>query len=219
MRDLWCAIRAVYFTRIRGYYRLQPVLDGFRKKVIPNEVDASPKKLNLGSSHRLLPGYVNVDGLAERRPDVVCDVSRLGFARDNEYDLVRASHILEHFALGDLSEVLAEWRRVLKTGGHLVVCVPNHQALAWRGILQPSGYNLDPMTYRNGWINGLFALDLPPELRHKIVFHFESLRGLLEKHGFTRIRRLNYRKEHPFTLGIPDDSCTPLSLNVVAVKR
>jgi hypothetical protein len=30
---------------------------------------------------------------------------------------------------------------------------------------------------------------------------------------------MNYRKEHPFTLGIVDDSCNAFSLNVAAVKR
>jgi predicted SAM-dependent methyltransferase len=219
MRDLWSAASGAYLSRVRGYYRLQAMLDRLRSSRVPSQVYASPKKLNLGSSDRLLPGYVNVDGLPERRPDVVCDVSRLTFAGDGEYDLLRASHILEHFAFEDVRNVLAEWHRVLKVGGYLVVCVPNQRALAWFAILRPARYNLDPETYRNGLISGIYALDLPPEYRHKMVFRYASLRRLLEECGFAKIRRYGFRKEHPYTLGIEDDSCSPLSLNVMALKR
>jgi predicted SAM-dependent methyltransferase len=173
----------------------------------------------LGSSNRLLPTYINIDALPEHSPDIVCDVSRLTFARDNEYDLVRASHILEHFAFEQLAEVLGEWRRVLRTGGYLVVCVPNCRALAWRAILQPSGFDLDEKTYRNGWISGTFALGLPPEFMHKIVFTRKSLTAVLSRSGFQVVGGLDYRKEHPFTLGITDDSCSPFSLNIAAIKR
>ena len=212
------ALEALYFSRVRGYYRIQPFIDRFRKQIVPNSIYKSPKKLNLGSSYRLLPSYINVDVLEERNPDIVCDIRKLKFSPDNEYDLVRASHVIEHFALEELPDVLAEWRRVLKVGGCLVACVPDYLALSWRAILKPSGFNLDEKTYRNGWINGLFALDLPPEFRHKIVFTFDSLAGLLTDSGFKVLGKQHYRVEHPFTLGITDNSCSLFSLNVVAQK-
>jgi predicted SAM-dependent methyltransferase len=219
MSDLWPAVKALYLSRVRGFHRVQRILDRFRRQRIPDEVYASPKKLNLGSSDRLLPTYINVDAVPNKKPDIVCDASRLTFARDNEYDLVRASHICEHFAFEQLFEVLAEWRRVLRAGGYLIVCVPNFRALAWRAILQPSGYDLNEITYANGWITGMFAVGTQPEFGHKIVFTRKSLADVLKRSGFELVGELDYRKEHPFTLGIADNSCSPFSLNVAAIKR
>ncbi len=219
MSDLWLALTRLYLSHIRGYYRVQGILDRLRRQRIPEEVYASPRKLNLGSSHRMLPSYINVDVMKERHPDIVSDVSRLDFAGDNEYDLVRASHILEHFSFDRIPCVLAEWRRVLKPGGYLIVCVPNYRVVAWAAILRPSGYNLVDKHFGSPWIHGLFALDLPPEFRHQIVFTRKSLVKLLNESGFNVVGVLHYRKEHPYTIGITDDSCTPFSLNVAAIKR
>ena len=218
MSDFWDVVRSLYIPRIRGIRRIQYALDGRGKQVIPDSVYASPKKLNLGSGRNPLPTYVNVDVLEERKPDIVSDITKLDFAADNEYDLVRASHVLEHFPLERIPDLVTEWRRVLRVGGYMVVCAPNYRALSWRAILSPSGFKLDESTYKNGWIYGLYALDLPPPYRHQIVFTAQSLTDLLNSLGLKVVGRLNYRKEHPLTLGIRDDSCTPFSINVAAVK-
>jgi predicted SAM-dependent methyltransferase len=217
MSDLWSAINAIYLTKIRGHYRIRCILAKLRKPVIPDEIYKSGKKLNLGSSDRLLPNYTNVDALEERNPDIVCDVSKLDFASDNEYDLVRASHILEHFSFEEIKQVLSEWRRVLRMGGYLIVCVPNYKVSCWGVILKPSILELDEKTYKSR-INGIFALDLPPQYRHKVVFTYKSLTKLLNNSGFRVISRINYLREEPFTLGIEDDSCGFFSLNLVAIK-
>lgn len=197
---------------------MQRFISKFYRQKVPNEIYRSSKKLNLGSSNRLLPTYINVDILAEHNPDIVCDVSKLDFASDNEYDLVRASHILEHFSFEEIKQVLNEWRRVLKKGGYLIVCVPNFKALAWSVILKPSAYDLSKQIYGNSPVNGIFAADLPPQFRHKVVFTYVSLTDLLNISGFKVISRLNFLREGPFTLGIEDDSCDYCSINLVAIK-
>ncbi|MBJ6723691.1 class I SAM-dependent methyltransferase [Geomesophilobacter sediminis] len=215
MRGLMAAVEGVFLSKVRGYDRVQPLLNRFRRDVLPPEVARSAKKLNLGSSFRPIPTYVNVDVLEERHPDIVCDVRRLTFSGDDEWDLVRASHVLEHFPPGEVPEVFSEWTRVLKAGGYLVLCVPYFQAISWRVILDPSGWNLPA---QNGWINGLFALDLPPQFRHQTVFTYESLSKLLAGCGCKLVGKQHFRVAHPYSLGIEDDSCTPFSLNVVARK-
>ena len=214
-------LAALYDTRIahwRGAYRLGCWLGRQASSLIPAEVYESDKKLNLGSSNRSLPGYVNVDGLAERHPDIVSGVDRLDFASDNEYDLVRASHVIEHFTVEECPAVLAEWRRVLKPGGWLVICTPDYIRLSWRAILKRSRFDPASKNYLPDWIGGLFAVDLPPEFRLKDVFTEASLRSLLQSAGFQVIGRQHYLVEHPYTLGISDDSCNLLSLNLAARK-
>ena len=219
MGGLKRALIGMTVEKTHTWKRLLERTYSIRASTIPREIYQSLKKLNLGCSVHRLPTYVNVDVQERFNPDIVSNATSLKFSGDNEYDLVRASHILEHFDLKDCFSVLSEWRRVLKPGGYLVICVPYYEALAWRTVLWPRGLALDETTLKNGWINGLFALDLPPEFRHKIVFSERSLRNLLHECGFQVKSRLNFFAEEPYTLGIKDDSCNSFSLNLAAVKR
>ena len=56
-----------------------------------------------------------------QRPDVGADVQALPF-RDSAFDAVKATEVLEH--VPDVARALAECRRVLRPGGHLVITVP-----------------------------------------------------------------------------------------------
>jgi ubiquinone/menaquinone biosynthesis C-methylase UbiE len=74
--------------------------------------------LNLGSGDLRLPDYVNVD---LHGGDVRANALRLPF-RDQAFDTVHASHILEH--IPDLEAAMQEIHRVLRPGGTLVAHVP-----------------------------------------------------------------------------------------------
>ena len=68
---------------------------------------------------------------------VGADVRRLPFA-DESFDLVLSNSTLDHFAsLDDVAAALAELRRVLRTGGHLVLTLDNlaNPAVALRNAL------------------------------------------------------------------------------------
>jgi predicted SAM-dependent methyltransferase len=54
-------------------------------------------------------------------------------------DFVYSSHLLEDFA--DTTEVLTEWLRVLKTGGHLIIFCPDEQAYRQHCIRTNQTYN------------------------------------------------------------------------------
>jgi len=57
---------------------------------------------------------------------------------DNKYSYVMASHILEH--IDDREAALRQWLRILKPGGHLIVCVPDRDLFENKKEL-PSIYN------------------------------------------------------------------------------
>ena len=82
-------------------------------------------KLNLGCNTRVLKDYTNIDFGSYPGVDIVTDVSKLGMFKDETVDMIRASHILEHFRYGDTKRVLDEWYRVLKPGGLLYLSVPS----------------------------------------------------------------------------------------------
>ena len=63
---------------------------------------------------------------------------------DSTYQTVYASHVLEHLVAPVLA--LQNWFRLLRPGGHLIVCVP-HRDLYEKQRLLPSRFNGDHKTY------------------------------------------------------------------------
>ena len=69
-------------------------------------------------------------------PDILADARSIP-EPDGKYDVVYASHVLEHFGFKWTKNILKEWLRVLKVGGKLVITVPNLEWAAKR-ILESS---------------------------------------------------------------------------------
>ena len=115
------------------------------------------------------------------QPDVACDIRSLPY-RDGEVDEVMAIHVFEHFYLKEVDDVLAEWRRVLKKGGLLVLEMPClDKVLQW--FRQPNPdirmtmFPLfgDPSTHAS-------EHDL-----HKWCWSQDMIKQVLEKNGFTNV--------------------------------
>ena len=92
------------------------------------------KKINLGCSIYKLHGFENIDILPTIseptngdfgvKPDVVADVRCLPYEEES-VDFIYAGHLLEHFYWKETAALLAEWRRVLKTGCKLCITAPD----------------------------------------------------------------------------------------------
>jgi SAM-dependent methyltransferase len=82
------------------------------------------KKLNLGAGESRKEGYVNLDWQKETNPDVVHNLNNFPYPfQDNTFDLIEASHVLEH--LDRPFDVMRELHRILKPGGSLLIKVPH----------------------------------------------------------------------------------------------
>ncbi|MBU0467067.1 MAG: class I SAM-dependent methyltransferase [Nanoarchaeota archaeon] len=82
------------------------------------------RKLNLGCGLDIKKGYVNLDFLSIRGVDVVHDLNKFPYPfKDNEFDEVYTSHVLEH--IDDLVKVMGELKRICKPGARIVVRVPH----------------------------------------------------------------------------------------------
>src|SRR3989344_5709565 len=92
--------------------------------IIENKEGRTGRCLNLGSGNVYLKGFVNVDYNKNRNPDVVWDLNKIPYPfKDNEFDYVYCSHILEH--LTNLYSSLKEIIRITKVGGVIHVRVPH----------------------------------------------------------------------------------------------
>jgi hypothetical protein len=82
------------------------------------------RKLNIACGYTILPDYENADiNTSIEGLDFYCDMTRIP-QEDESYEEVFAAHCIEHLPIERAKEALAEWYRVLKVGGSLVVDTP-----------------------------------------------------------------------------------------------
>lgn len=112
------------------------VREGWYEKFCP----ADAIGIDIGCQHDPIhPGY--------RKYDIIFgdgDATFMEGVPDDSYEVVHASHILEH--LDDPITALRNWWRILKPGGHLIVLVP-HQHLYERKEMPPSNWNHEHRTF------------------------------------------------------------------------
>lgn len=142
-------------------------------------------RLNIGCGEKRLPGYTGVDVVARGAADIVAPAQQIPLA-NNVADEVLAIHLLEHFYQWEADDALAEWKRLLKPGGKLALELPNLKK-CMENIL--SGFTKDGKhPDQMGWW-GLFGdpRQRDPYMSHKFGYTPESLKAMLERHGFINI--------------------------------
>ncbi len=168
--------------------------------------------LHLGCGDVLLPGFLNMDIREEVGPDKISLVYPIAYD-DNMFDLVYASHILEHFPGKQTVNVLQEWVRILKPDGTLRISVPDFEAMV--RIYRQTG-DLGQI------IGPLYGKQDYRYNYHNNIFDYKTLKKLMETAGLTAIHLWDFRRtEHSdhwdfsqaVTKGIP------ISLNIEGRKK
>jgi len=183
-------------------------------------------RLHLGCGKRYIPGFIHID---------LCDlphiyykhsVDKLPMFEDNSVELIYASHVIEYFGREETEVVLAEWHRVLTSGGTLRLAVPEFPALV--RVYQKTGdlgHILGPLYGRMIIDRGSYGKKI---IYHKTVYDFSSLRKILEKKGFTDVHRYDWRQTVHKDYDDHSQAYYPhmdkkdgilISLNVEAVKK
>lgn len=137
--------------------------------------------LNLGCGPRILPGYVNVD-ITDRGQEVVSDIRELPFD-DGYADEVMAIHVVEHFYPWEVPALLAEWKRVLKVGGEIVLECPDISKAA-QFFLNGHG---SPQLHMWVWWGDPAHKD--PYMMHKWGYTPQTLAEELSNAGFHSLSR------------------------------
>ncbi len=150
------------------------------------------KKLNLGSGNDYRKGYVNIDSNIKFNPDILCDVKKLNFGR-NEVDEILARDVLEHIPIAECESTLKEWHRVLKQDGKIIIQVPNIETIAKNIFLNGEQSNelhnsVIDIEYINTMIKRIFGGEDYEGNFHNNGFTPETIKAILGKVGFREIK-------------------------------
>ncbi len=143
-----------------------------------------PLRLNLGGGHQPYIGYKTVDFMPSA--DVVHDLRDPLPFPDDSIDEIFASHVIEHFPLHQIQEILMDWRRVLAPGGLFWGLVPDGVKVA-EGYLQSvaeQDWNKKRIwlaNFHGGWTNDKFT---GPGQVHYVLYDEDLLKEMLSRAHF-----------------------------------
>ena len=147
-------------------------------------------QLNLGCGKRYKEGFVNIDAFDTTVADMFMSVEDLAFP-SNSVDAIEACQLIEHLGYLHAISALAEWFRVLKPGGTLLIETPDLDSSMKQYIHGDHDAKKELLT----WIYGVES----PGMEHRFCFPKILLKDLLKKSGFTEITTSCFTAEkyHP----------------------
>jgi len=174
-------------------------------------------KLHVGAGGAYIHGWINVDIFSNIRADVYSNALALPYDRCT-FDLIYASHVLEHFNRHLIQAALGHWRDLLKPGGILRLSVPDFKAVCNRYSTTGNLKELLGLLYgrQDSFLNV-----------HQVAFDKETLDEALCAVGFKTVRLWDWRStEHTsyddysqaYLPHMDKDNGMHMSLNIEAVK-
>ena len=117
--------------------------------------------------------------------DLKVDSTNLSIFNDGSIDLIESHHMIEHLSFEETERALAEWYRVLRLKGLLVLTCPDILKVCQKWLKYSYLYPLYPQPEKLDYL----AKMLVGSQEHKGMFHknaFDSRRmsRFLSKHGF-----------------------------------
>ena len=166
------------------------------------------RHLDLGFDWRHpIPGFETLSIFQTPNTDYVMDASKQMRFKDNTFDIVYASHVLEHIPWYQVKWVLQEWTRILKPGGRLEVWVPDGYKICsalinyednGTDVTAKDGYyecveNNDPRLWVNLRIyaHGDGKGDLRNANWHRTLFTESLLKDMFKSSGLSSIESLS----------------------------
>ncbi len=123
LKPIYKVLRLNSLTSWFFTYLLAPITT--RVNLYRNDGKAQ-RNLDLGFDWRHpVPGFETLSVFYTPNCDYVMDASKRMVFHDNTFDIVYASHVLEHMPWYQVKEVMQEWVRILKPNGKLEVWVPD----------------------------------------------------------------------------------------------
>jgi predicted SAM-dependent methyltransferase len=145
-------------------------------------------RLNIGSGNKRLPGYTGVDAVAREAADIVAPAWAIPLG-DGAVEEIMAIHVFEHFYRWECDDVIVEWKRLLKSGGKLVLELPDFLKACQNvvsGFHKP-GKHPDQLNY---WAAYGDPRTKDPFMAHRWGWTPDALMDFLKSYGFTDIKHV-----------------------------
>ena len=180
-------------------------------------LNKSHRLLEIGSGTSRIPGFETLDIIAGKNVDYVLDCTKRLPFKNETFELIYASHILEHVPWYTLRQTLDEWVRILKKGGRLEIWVPDGLKICKAFV--DAELNENDYTHLDGWYR--FNPEKDPCMWaagriftygdgdgnskspnwHRSLLSPRYLRLLMERAGLERIGELNKDKVRGYDHG------------------
>ncbi len=164
--------------------------------------------LEIGPGDSRIPGFETLNMIDGPNVDYVCDASNILPFLENTFNIIYASHILEHIPWYFTERALQEWTRILKPGGSLEIWIPDGVKICRAFVDAESGgpnviendgwYRFNPGKDPCLWASGrLFTYGdgkgkLDHQNWHRAIFSRRYIKSILEKNGLIDIREMNH---------------------------
>jgi len=136
--------KIIYYSFLGSFIgKFKTVLNLFRFRKKKNRF------LEIGPGTKKIPGFETLNIKFYAGIDFMLDASRKLPFRDNTFDVIYASHILEHISWYKIKEVLGEWVRILKKGGVIEIWVPDGLKISQAFI--NAEFNINDDFKKDGW--------------------------------------------------------------------
>lgn len=175
------------------------------------------RRLEIGPGTRRIEGFETLNIEGGKDVDYVLDATRRLPFRDNSFELIYASHVLEHVPWYQTDNVLREWIRILVPGGQIEIWVPDaflicrtlvEVELGGDGEIERDGWyrfneEKDPYKWTSGRIfsygDGTGNPSSPNW--HRALFTPLSLEACLVRAGLSNVRRLRHEEVRGYDHG------------------
>jgi len=192
------------FVTSPGLHNFQKILTPFNVYKNRNKIN---RKLEIGPGLECLDGFETMNIIGGKNIDYVINAGKKLPFNDESFELIYASHVLEHLPWYHVEDSLKEWFRVLKKNGALELFVPDGLKVCNAFVLgetqnsnlfmQDDWYKFnsekDPCVWANGRIFSYGGGDGERKNPnwHMSLFSERYLNMLLLKIGFKNIEKLS----------------------------
>lgn len=148
------------------------------------------KSCNLGSGNEYFESnenieWINVDMQTnDGKVDILADVSQKLPFEDGTFDIIVASHILEHIEMSIVSDVIREWMRCLKKDGKLYLTVPDGKELAEKYVTNDIDNYTFAVNMTGPYHTGVWD-------HHRWVYDWETLKDRTSEFNIQKLSTIN----------------------------
>jgi predicted SAM-dependent methyltransferase len=194
-----------------------------RRYVIGARSSNGARHLHLGSGPKYIPGFINIDGNLLNKIDVWLDVRNGLPFREGSVDSIYSTHMFEHFYPDELTRLLRECVRVLKSGGGIRLIVPSLESAITAYAQQRTEWFSGSFPRHFDSLGGKFSNFVFCDGQHRTAFDYSYFCEVLRAAGFREVEKSAEGKSRVYGTDVPpyepgDSLELPHSLYVEAFK-